>query len=63
LADDVPHYRPGVPASDGKRAPRNRRRGKSSFYLGYLRLIHFAAGWLLLAAAIIHIAGLCHVEQ
>jgi Ni/Fe-hydrogenase b-type cytochrome subunit len=30
----------------------------ASFYFGYLRLIHFGAGWLLLAAAIIRIAGL-----
>ena len=28
------------------------------FYLGYLRLVHFGAGWLLLATAIVRIAGL-----
>ncbi|HEY6007389.1 MAG TPA: Ni/Fe-hydrogenase, b-type cytochrome subunit [Geobacteraceae bacterium] len=31
---------------------------EDTFYFGYLRLIHFSAGWLLLATAIIRIAGL-----
>jgi Ni/Fe-hydrogenase b-type cytochrome subunit len=29
-----------------------------AFYLGYLRLVHFVAGWLLIATAILRIAGL-----
>lgn len=31
---------------------------RDTFYFGYLRLAHFGAGWLLLATAIVRIAGL-----
>jgi Ni/Fe-hydrogenase b-type cytochrome subunit len=32
--------------------------GGDPFYIGYLRLIHFTVGWLLLATALLRIAGL-----
>ncbi|HZV80855.1 MAG TPA: cytochrome b/b6 domain-containing protein [Geobacteraceae bacterium] len=32
--------------------------GKDTFYIGWLRLVHFTCGWLLLTTAILRIAGL-----